>query len=138
MQIEPVNTVAMAYQGSSSAVEVRPAAETAEREILTRENPEMADRSRKTPESLTANPQEEKKQGQEKQDGQIRKAVEDINKNNQQTEAIFGIHEGTNRVTIKIVDKQSRKVVKEYPPEKTLDMIEKVWEMAGLMVDEKR
>jgi len=29
-------------------------------------------------------------------------------------------------------------VIKEYPPEKTLDMIQKLWEMAGLMVDEKR
>jgi flagellar protein FlaG len=29
-------------------------------------------------------------------------------------------------------------VIKELPPEKTLDMIAKVWELAGLMVDEKR
>lgn len=68
----------------------------------------------------------------------IKKAVENINKRSANTEAIFGIHEGTNRVTIKIIDKESKKVVKEFPPEKTLDMIEKVWEMAGLMVDEKR
>ena len=53
-------------------------------------------------------------------------------------EAIFGYHEGTNRVTIKIVDKDTKKVIKELPPEKTLDMIAKVWEMAGIMVDEKR
>ena len=69
---------------------------------------------------------------------QIKKAVENLNKNNPHTEAVFGIHEGTNRVTIKIVDKDTKKVIKEYPPEKTLDMIEKVWEMAGIMVDEKR
>lgn len=50
----------------------------------------------------------------------------------------LAIHEGTNRVTIKVVDKESKKVIKEYPPEKTLDMIQKLWEMAGLMVDEKR
>ena len=43
----------------------------------------------------------------------------------------------TNRVTIKIVDKDTKKVLKEYPPEKTLDMIAKVWEMAGLLVDQK-
>ena len=36
------------------------------------------------------------------------------------------------------VDKDTKKVVKEFPPEKTLDMIAKVWEMAGLLVDEKR
>ena len=54
------------------------------------------------------------------------------------TEAVFGIHDETNRVTIKIVDKESKEVIREYPPEQTLDMIAKVWEMAGILVDEKR
>ena len=67
----------------------------------------------------------------------MRKAVEEINKNATDSEAIFGFHEETNRVTIKIVDKQSKEVLKEFPPEKTLDMIAKVWEMAGLMIDQK-
>lgn len=67
----------------------------------------------------------------------IKKAVEQFNKNSN-SEAVFGIHEDTNRVTIKIVDKASKKVIKELPPEKTLDMIAKVWEMAGILVDEKR
>lgn len=69
---------------------------------------------------------------------QIENAVSDINKHAYGTEAVFGIHDKTNRVTIKIVDKQTRKVIKEYPPEKTLDLIAKVWEMAGILVDEKR
>ena len=68
----------------------------------------------------------------------IKKVVENINKNSTNSEAVFGIHEGTNRVTIKIVDKDTKKVIKELPPEKTLDMIAKVWEMAGILVDEKR
>lgn len=67
----------------------------------------------------------------------LKKAVEEINKRVPNSEAVFGIHEETNRVTIKIVDKDSKKVIKEYPPEKTLDMIAKVWELAGLLVDEK-
>ena len=69
---------------------------------------------------------------------QIRKAVDDLNKKMSNSEAIFGIHDKTNRVTIKIVDKKTKEVIKELPPEKTLDMIAKVWEMAGIMVDEKR
>lgn len=70
---------------------------------------------------------------------QLKKAVEQMNKNRMSnSEAIFGIHEGTNRVTIKIVDKDTKKVIKELPPEKTLDMIAKVWELAGIMVDERR
>lgn len=68
----------------------------------------------------------------------LKKAVEEINKRVPNSEAVFGIHEETNRVTIKIVDKDSKEVIKEYPPEKTLDMIAKVWELAGLLVDEKR
>lgn len=67
----------------------------------------------------------------------MRKAVEEINKNVKNSEAVFGFHEETNRVTIKIIDKKSKEVIKEFPPEKTLDMIAKVWEMAGLMVDQK-
>lgn len=69
---------------------------------------------------------------------QIKQAVEKLNKNMSNSEAVFGIHEKTNRVTIKIVDKETKKVIKELPPEKTLDMIAKVWEMAGILVDEKR
>lgn len=69
---------------------------------------------------------------------QLKKKVEEINKNMTNSEAVFGFHEGTNRVTIKIVDKTSKKVIKELPPEKTLDMIARVWEMAGILVDEKR
>lgn len=69
---------------------------------------------------------------------QIKKAVERLNKNMAHSEAVFGIHEGTNRVMIKIVDRDTKEVIKELPPEKTLDMIAKVWEMAGILVDEKR
>ena len=68
----------------------------------------------------------------------IRRAVENINKNLKDSEAIFGMHEKTNRVTIKIVNKETKEVIKELPPEKTLDMIAKAWELAGLLVDEKR
>lgn len=70
---------------------------------------------------------------------QIKKAVEKLNKSMiSHSEAVFGIHEATNRITIKIVDKDTKEVIKELPPEKTLDMIAKVWEMAGILVDEKR
>ena len=70
---------------------------------------------------------------------QIKKAVEKLNKKlDMNSEAVFGIHEETNRVTIKIVDRSTKEVIKELPPEKTLDMIAKVWEMAGILVDEKR
>lgn len=80
----------------------------------------------------------EQQQQQQPSNEQIMKAVEQMNKNMFNSEAVFGIHEGTNRVTIKIVDKDTKEVIKELPPEKTLDMIAKVWEMAGILVDERR
>ena len=71
---------------------------------------------------------------------QLKKMIEEMNKkiNNSNEVAMFGIHEETNRVMIKIMDKDTKEVIKEFPPEKTLDMIAKIWEMAGILVDEKR
>lgn len=81
---------------------------------------------------------EDTKDQKEQNTDQIRKAVETLNKRMKHSEAVFGIHEGTNRVMIRIVDKDTKEVIKELPPEKTLDMIAKVWEMAGILIDEKR
>lgn len=75
--------------------------------------------------------------GGQQQNEQLRKAVEQLNKKMYNSEAVYGIHEGTNRITIKIVDKETKETIKELPPEKTLDMIVKVWELAGMLVDEK-
>lgn len=75
----------------------------------------------------------------EQENERIRKAVAEMSKKmTSNTEAVFGIHEETNMVTIKLVDKDTKKVIREIPPEKTLDMIAKVWELAGILVDEKR
>lgn len=75
----------------------------------------------------------------EKNNEKISKAIANINqKMTANTEAVFGFHEKTNRVTIKIVDKDTKEVVKEFPPDKTLDMIAKAWELAGIMVDERK
>ena len=68
----------------------------------------------------------------------VKKAINEINKSNPNSIVQFGVHEATNRMTIKILDKESRKVIKEFPAEKTLDLIAKAWELAGIMVDEKR
>lgn len=78
---------------------------------------------------------------QEKQpsDSTIKQALKDMNrKMSNNTIAEFGIHEGTNRVMIKIKDKDTDEVIREVPAEKTLDLIQKAWEMAGILVDEKR
>lgn len=142
MAIEAIKGAGMTYQGSSSSVEVRSEA------AVKVEHAEVAVTSAKlAKETSVMNTKETDPDGggdagaaqqQAAQNAQIKKAVEDINRRANNSEAIFGVHEETNRVTIKIVDKQTKEVIKEFPPEQTLDMIAKVWEMAGLMVDEKR
>ena len=42
----------------------------------------------------------------------------------------------TTEITIK--DKETDEVIKEIPSEKALKMLEKAWEIAGILVDEKR
>lgn len=65
--------------------------------------------------------------------------IKEINKIiNSNTVAEFGYNEPTHRVTITIKDKETDEVIKEIPSDKALKMLEKAWEIAGILVDEKR
>ena len=70
----------------------------------------------------------------------IKKAVNEINKKIRPTHTScqFSYHEETNRISIKVIDDDTEKVIREIPPEKTLDMIAKTLELEGILVDEKR
>ncbi|TLS50648.1 flagellar protein FlaG [Paenibacillus antri] len=50
----------------------------------------------------------------------------------------FSVHEQTKRISVKVTDRATGEVIREIPPEKTLDFVAKLWEMAGILVDEKR
>lgn len=50
----------------------------------------------------------------------------------------YSIHEKTKEIMIKVLDSETNEVIREIPPEKILDMVAKMWEMAGLIVDERR
>jgi flagellar protein FlaG len=67
-------------------------------------------------------------------------AIEKANKASLGTNTSFrySIHQGTKQIMVKVLDKDTDEVIRELPPEKILDMIAKMWEMAGLFVDEKR
>ncbi len=54
------------------------------------------------------------------------------------TRCEFSYHEETNRISIMVYDRETKEVIREIPPEETLEMIERLWELAGLLVDEKR
>lgn len=47
------------------------------------------------------------------------------------------VHSVTHTVMYKIKDTVTDEVIAEYPPKKIQDMIAKMWELAGLFVDEK-
>ncbi len=132
MTMEPISNAAAGYQGSVGSVDNTQTKATVQM-------PERMDSAQQASQRAAAAEADDKNMTTEKvSDSSLKKAVEDINRKSSSTEAIFGYHEGTNRVTIKIIDKDTKQVKKEYPAEETLDMIQRVWEMAGLMVDERR
>lgn len=141
MEIESMKNNGMsAYQSGKAAsqpggnsVSSRASVENIELNTSTKTDESSRD-GRETP----IDTRDKNENAQTNQNQTLKNAVEEMNKQMQDSEAIFGIHDKTNRVTIKIVDKETKEVIKEYPPEQTLDMIAKVWELAGIMVDEKR
>ncbi len=143
MAIEPLSS-AMTYQAQTTQ-QAKPVQKTAveNTEVTT---PEKVSAYDATTVKVAETEKQDSQSGQENSysnqqqanNEKIRKAVEQLNKNMSHSEAVFGFHDATNRVTIKIIDKDTKEVIKELPPEKTLDMIAKVWEMAGILVDEKR
>lgn len=91
-----------------------------------------------TQKSGTDNGESNLAQQNEKKEASI-KELKDIQKViNRNTIAEFGYNEPTNRITIKIKDKDTDEVIKEIPSEKALEMLAKAWELAGILVDEKR
>ena len=144
MAIEAMKGAGLSYAGSSSASDVKAESQA---KVETASNAAASDDLMKK--TIQIDTKETDKNGKDgnrddsqaqqtiSENSQIKTAVDAINKKAHNSEAVFGIHDATNRVTIKIVDKDTKKVLKEYPPEKTLDMIAKVWEMAGLLVDKK-
>ena len=70
----------------------------------------------------------------------IKSAMNEINSKLKptKTRCEFSYHEEVNRVSIKILDRETNEVVREIPPEESIKVLEKVYEIAGLLVDEKR
>lgn len=73
-------------------------------------------------------------------DKQIKDAISKANSKvkGNKTRCEFSYNEDTKRVSIKFVDEDTQEVLKEVPPEETLEMIKKMWDLAGLLVDERR
>jgi len=50
----------------------------------------------------------------------------------------FTLHEELNEYYVQVINEQTNEVVREIPSKKVMDMVAKMHEMIGLLVDEKR
>lgn len=57
---------------------------------------------------------------------------------NHNTRAEFSVHAATKDIMVKIIDSDTNEVIREFPPKKFLDLIAKLWDLAGIVVDERR
>ena len=106
---------------------------------------EMDEFVKKTTPNATANvPTEEKgmaaEMEKENATSKMKDAIDKVNKKIEptKTRCEFSYHEETKRISIKVIDQKTEETIREIPPEETLDMLSKIWELAGLMVDERR
>lgn len=80
-------------------------------------------------------------EGQEEEtaERQLKAAITKVNSKIKltRTKCEYSYNDTINRVAIKIVDETTGDVIKEIPPEETLKMIEKMWEIAGILMDKK-
>lgn len=73
-------------------------------------------------------------------DEMLNRAVEEANKNLSQYNKVIerSVHEKTHTIMYVLKDTLTQEVIKEFPPRKIQDMIAKMWEIAGILVDERR
>lgn len=67
----------------------------------------------------------------------LNKAVDKLNKGFVGFDRRFevSVHEKTNTIMVKVIDVTNDQVIREFPPEKILDMVANMLEMAGIIVD---
>ncbi|MEG0307378.1 MAG: flagellar protein FlaG [Clostridium sp.] len=69
----------------------------------------------------------------------VDKAVDKINKviEDEGVYAEYSVHDKFNQIMIKIIDKDTKEVVLELPSKKIIDMVAKMCEMVGVLIDKK-
>ncbi|KYZ76500.1 hypothetical protein AXX12_08690 [Anaerosporomusa subterranea] len=71
--------------------------------------------------------------------GDVKEITQALNKFFQSMNADlhFEIHEGTQRMIVQLVDTAEHKVLKEFPPRDFLDMVAKIREYVGALLDKR-
>ncbi|WP_340018630.1 flagellar protein FlaG [Paenibacillus sp. FSL H3-0457] len=54
-----------------------------------------------------------------------------------QTSLEISVHEKTHDIMVKVLNRETGELIREIPPEKTLDLVAKMMEIAGILIDEK-
>lgn len=133
----------MSITGGSNFIPERPVASADAQASETGTEPGLLAASARVPATInnTAELKEAKLHGEHISisQEQVVKAIEQAMKNMQgkTTSLEFTVHEQTKRIAVKVLDRATGELIREIPPEKSLDFIAKLWENAGLLVDEK-
>lgn len=104
--------------------------------------PIMAE-SLKTPDTKDINTVTDNQIGKEDEkridDDLLKKSVEQANKSLKQYHRVIerSVHKTTKAVMYTVKNTDTNEVIAEFPPKKIQDMIAKMWELAGLFLDEK-
>lgn len=71
---------------------------------------------------------------------QVSDAIDKVNTDERfrRTGCEFTYHKESKRISITLYDKKTKEVIKEIPPEDTLKMLDKMHELAGLIMDERK
>ena len=79
------------------------------------------------------------KSAEQVDDELLEKSVEQANKSLQKHKRYIerNVHEVTKAIMYKLKDTETDEVIAEFPPQKVQDMVAKMWELAGLFVDER-
>lgn len=138
MEIETMSKVGGSYSHSEASVKRAETVDVAPTEAM-----HEAAKAAKQVEASSRSGKEDDGRGKKQKEHQpseatISDAVSSANRKMVRTRCDYSYHKETNRVSIKVFDADTDEVIREIPPEKSLDMLQKMWEMAGILVDERR
>ncbi|WP_243447381.1 flagellar protein FlaG [Clostridium tetani] len=70
---------------------------------------------------------------------EVKKAADELNKlfKDKSTYVEYEVYGKSKSITIKILDNKTKEIVKEIPPRKLIDMVDKLCELAGIFVDKR-
>lgn len=141
MEVETMSKVSSNY-GAAEAVKVSAPKSVDKAEVVFKE-PLRTDSAAAALQSVDAKGNAEQQgSGQQKghkpSEATVDDAMKRANLKMEHTRCEYSYHKKTNRVSIKVIDRDTDEVIREIPPEKSLDMLQKMWELAGMLVDEKR